>query len=346
MKKIYITSVICLVIGFNPFYIFSQDIHFSQFWMAPLLQNPALVGANHDLQAIINYKNQWGSVASPYKTGDLSFDMKLNKKKAKKGYLAAGINILSDKAGDAQMGTTQANLSVGYHVILNDNNTLGGGLMGGFVQRSINYSNLQWTSQFDGTGFNTSLPSGEPTGTNKVTFADFGAGVLWAYNKGEEYMTGNNQVKATAGLAVFHPQQPKYSYYSSGEKLDMKTVLHANLLCGIKNTTYAVVPGFMYYKQGAAQELLVGSLIRYTLQEQSKYTGYLKGAALSLGAYYRNKDAVVAAMLFEMSQYSIGISYDINVSQLKTASSGRGGFEISLRFINPNPFLFKSASRI
>src|ERR1019366_8150112 len=148
---------------------------------------------------------------------------------------------------------------------------------------------------------------------NSLIRGDFGGGVLWAYNKGEEYMTGNNQIKATAGIAVFHLNQPTYSFYSSGEKLDMKTVFNANVLYGIKNTTYAIVPGIMYSKQGAANELLVGSLIRYTLQAQSKYTGYLKGAALSLGAYYRNQDAVVAAMLFEMSQYAVGISYDVNV---------------------------------
>src|ERR1035437_1717388 len=191
MKKINILFLVYFSIGFNTFYIFSQDIHFSQFYMAPLLQNPALAGANHDLQAIVNYKNQWGSVASPYKTGVFSFDMKLNSKKAKKGYLAAGINVLSDKAGDAQMGTTQANLSVAYHVILNDNNTLGGGLMGGIIQRSINYSNLMWTSQFTGTGatgFDNSMPTGEPTGANHLIRGDFGGGLLWSYNKGEEYM--------------------------------------------------------------------------------------------------------------------------------------------------------------
>src|SRR5688500_6785188 len=78
----------------------AQDVHFSQFWMTPLLQNPGLAGANYDLQAILNYKDQWSSVASPYKTFDLSFDMKFNQKKPKKGFLAGGINVFSDKAGD------------------------------------------------------------------------------------------------------------------------------------------------------------------------------------------------------------------------------------------------------
>jgi hypothetical protein len=32
------------------------------------------------------------------------------------------------------------------------------------------------------------------------------------------------------------------------------------------------------------------------------------------------------------------MSYDVNISSLKTASKARGGFEISLHYIAPNPF--------
>ena len=80
------------------------------------------------------------------------------------------------------------------------------------------------------------------------------------------------------------------------------------------------------------------------LKEDSRYTGYVKGSALAVGGYYRNKDAFVVAALFEMSNYAIGASYDINVSGLKTATTGRGGFEITLRFLNPSPFLYTKAS--
>jgi hypothetical protein len=90
----------------------------------------------------------------------------------------------------------------------------------------------------------------------------------------------------------------------------------------------------------------VGSNFRYQLREESKYTGYVKGSAVSLGVFYRNKDAVISSFLFEFSHYAIGISYDSNISNLKTASQGRGGIEISLRFLNPNPFMSKGASRI
>jgi len=45
--------------------LYGQDIHFASFWMTPLLINPAQAGAEHDMRAIINYRNQWNSVATP-----------------------------------------------------------------------------------------------------------------------------------------------------------------------------------------------------------------------------------------------------------------------------------------
>jgi type IX secretion system PorP/SprF family membrane protein len=324
---------------------YSQDIHYSQFWMSPLLQNPAFAGLNHDLQAIVNYKNQWASVASPYKTFNASFDMKLNNKKLKKGFMAAGIDIFSDKAGDSQMGTTSGNLFFAYHVFLNENSTLGGGLMGGFAQRSLNTSQLQWMNQYDGMAYNASLPSGETFSQSNFIYPDVGAGIIWRYKKGESYISSNTQIKANVGLSIYHPHRPAYSFYSSEERLNMKTVFYGNMLYGIANTNISVVPGYIVYLQGSNKEILFGSLLRYTTKESSKYTGYVKGSAISCGVHYRNKDAVITSFLLEMGQYAIGISYDSNVSQLRSASRGRGGLEISLRFVNPNPFLYSSRAR-
>ena len=95
---------------------------------------------------------------------------------------------------------------------------------------------------------------------------------------------------------------------------------------------------------GPNKEILIGTMFRYMLREDSKYTGFVKGASISAGGYYRNQDAFIATALFEFSVYAVGISYDVNVSGLKTASSGRGGLEITLRFLNPAPFLYSQAS--
>lgn len=328
---------------------FSQDVHFSQFYMTSLSMNPAMAGYNHDIQAILNYKSQWQSVTSPYKTSAGSFDMKLNKKKTTKGFWGGGVNLFSDKAGDGQMSTVQGNFSGAYHIRLARYATFGAGIQAGFVQRSINYSALQWYNQYDGAAYNATLASGENEATISRAFTDLGGGILYNYNNtaGERNVTDNHDLKINIGASVFHVNQPHYSFYqASKERLFMKYVAHGSALVSLKNSNVALNPGFFYYRQGPAQEIYVGGMARYKLKQDSKYTGLQKGSAISIGGFLRARDALVATVLFEYSQYAVGLSYDVNTSLLRTASSGRGGFEISLRFVNPNPFLYKGRGRL
>jgi len=81
-------------------------------------------------------------------------------------------------------------------------------------------------------------------------------------------------------------------------------------------------------------------MIRYLLRPQSKYTGFIKETAILFGGHYRTGDAFIPSVMIEMANYAIGISYDVNISSLKTVSSGKGGVEIVLRYINPNPFQY------
>jgi type IX secretion system PorP/SprF family membrane protein len=327
---------------FLPLFSAAQDIHFSQFYMAPLQQNPALAGAQHESQFILNYKDQWQSIGTPYKTAAFSGDMRLNRHSKKSNMLACGINFFSDRAGEMKMGTTQANFSLAYHVRINDYSTFGGGLMAGFAQRSISSSALQWGSQYNGTIFDSSLPNGEPASSSSITYADFGCGLLYNYDNAmfsKKEVNTNHDLKINFGASLFHINQPEFSFYGTGnEKLYMKFVAHGNALISIASSNLAMVPGFMYYRQGPTQEIYAGTMVRYLIGQDSKYTGFKQGAALSLGGYLRAKDAIVATMLFEYSNYALGVSYDVNISELKTASAARGGFEISLRFVTPNPF--------
>jgi type IX secretion system PorP/SprF family membrane protein len=347
-KAFCFVSILTCVL-FNNAELRAQDLHFSQFYMSPLTQNPAMAGANYDMQAIVNYKDQWQSVTTPYKTLAASFDMRLTNKKARKGFWAAGINIFNDQAGDAQMSLLQANLNVAYHIHLDGYNTLGAGVQGGFAQRSINFGALQWGNQYNGMAYDPGLGSGEALKSSlTATYMDLGAGIVWAYanTSGSKNVTDNHDLKINLGASVFHPQEPKYSFFKDGEKLYAKFVLHGDALISVPGSSLAIVPGLMYYRQGSAQEIYAGSMLRFKFKQDSKYTGFHKGAAMSVGAYYREGDGVAAALLLEYSNYAIGFSYDINSSLLKTASSFRGGMEISLRFVTPNPFLNKPSSSI
>ncbi|HEU4719474.1 MAG TPA: PorP/SprF family type IX secretion system membrane protein [Bacteroidia bacterium] len=347
MKTNFIKPIVILASALIVNTIAAQDIHFSQFYMSPLTVNPALAGAQHDMTVAINYKDQWQSVASPYKTVAASWDMRMMQSKNKKGFAAVGVNFFSDRSGDAKLGTTQGNATVAYHVRLNSNNTFGGGVQAGFAQRSISFGSLTWGNQFDGLAYNATLPSGEPAAGATVSYADFGGGLDWNFDNrsGAKNVTDNHDQKINFGIALYHIGEPKYAFYSaSQEKLFMRYSVHGSALLSVPNSNIAFAPAFMYEMQGPSKELYAGSLLRFSLSQDSKYTGFKQGAAISFGGFLRAKDAVAAVMLLEYSHYALGISYDVNVSGLKTASNSRGGIEIALRFVSPNPFQPSSSS--
>ncbi|MFI5151012.1 MAG: PorP/SprF family type IX secretion system membrane protein [Bacteroidia bacterium] len=317
----------------------AQDTHFSQFYMSPLTQNPALAGAQYEKEGYLNYRNQWSSVTTPFRTMAGSYDMHLKQKKSEKGFWAGGLNLYSDKAGEAQLSSFQLNLSGAYHIWLDEFNTLGAGVQLGFAQRSLG-STFSTGSQFNGMAYDPGLSVQESIGNSSVSYLDAGTGIVWNYNNnsGAIKVTDNHEMKFTFGAALFHPNQPSVSFYHAGDKLYLKYVVHGSALLSIPNTNIAFVPGFVYSMQGPSTEIYAGTLIRYKLKQDSKYTGRNKGTALSMGAYYRAGDAVSATLLLEYSNYAIGYSYDVNGSSLQSASHYRGGSEITLRFVSPNPF--------
>ncbi|MGZ4033459.1 MAG: PorP/SprF family type IX secretion system membrane protein [Bacteroidia bacterium] len=340
---------ICIVIFRKAFYMslfggifisassFAQDIHFSQFDETSLQLNPADAGVQHDVRVVTNYKNQWQTIGSPYKTFALSADTKLLR--SKKNHLGLGIDFFSDKAGDAKMATTQVNLSLSGIVTLNEKSVLSGGLMTGIAQRSIDLTGLQWGNQYNGLSYDGSLPTGETTAPMSYSFVDLGAGVQYSYGTNEMYISANDARKVNLGVSVFHLHQPTYSFYGEkAQKLYTKIVLHGDAAIGVKNTNLVLKPSYMIFIQGPTKEITPGLAFQYILQEGSKYTGNKKPAAFTLGGYYRVQDAFIGTAKFEYSNYAIGLSYDVNLSKLKTVSKTRGGFEISLRFISPGAF--------
>ncbi|HMZ89019.1 MAG TPA: type IX secretion system membrane protein PorP/SprF, partial [Chitinophagales bacterium] len=65
MKRVVAFWICCLCASVT----YAQDIHFSQFFAAPILVNPANTGNFIGSARIgLNYRDQWGSVTIPYRT--------------------------------------------------------------------------------------------------------------------------------------------------------------------------------------------------------------------------------------------------------------------------------------
>jgi type IX secretion system PorP/SprF family membrane protein len=335
-----ISSLIAVMLFALTINVKSQDIHFSQFTMTPLQLDPSQAGKfGGDQRIILNYRDQWRSVANPYTTYGLSFDSRLSKKD---NFLGGGISIYNDKAGDISMGLLSVNISLAYHAMLTDNSYISGGVQGGFLQRSLDASKLRYDNQYDGLGHNDALNANELISNTSFFEPDFSAGVSYSYGVSTNKVISNNGfdgTKINVGAAVHHVSNAKFSFLSdNNEKQSFRYILHTNTSFGVRSTNMAVQPsGFIAYQQGSF-ELLVGSYFRYTLKEKSRFTKFSNGAAINFGVHYRAVDAFILSTLIETGSLAFGLSYDFNLSGLTVASNGNGGFELSIRYITPNPF--------
>jgi len=343
--KLLVAAVLTLNFELQTFNCEAQDMHFSQFTMTPLQLDPSQAGKfGGDQRVIINYRDQWSSVTNnPFRTYGASVDMHLNKKARKDNFFGIGVTVYSDKAGDLALGTTLFNASVAYHIKLDQSSYLSAGVKGGIMQSSLSLSDLRFDSQFDGTGHNGALASGETFAQTSSSNPDFAVGLsyTWGTNTSTKVMSNNGYdgKKVNVGASVHHVSSPNYSFIKGqSDGLNLKYILHANTSFGVEGTNMAIQPsGFVQY-QGGATNIVVGTFFRYNLKEKSKYSQFSNGAALSLGTHYRFGDAFIPSILIETGSFAFGVSYDFNLSGLSTASNGQGGYELSIRYINPNPF--------
>jgi len=340
MRKLLIALIIISIQGT----LIAQDIHFSQFFNAPLFLNPALTGVyNGNHRGILNYKDQWRSVASPYKTFAGSYDTRFMY--TSNDQFGVGASFFSDAAGDLKMGTNQFNILASYQKQLTPQMGFSFGIKGGVGQTSLKGGAAlqQWGNQYDGTAYNPNLSSGEANTIDNFMYGDFSTGALWQYGYNENYITANDQFNVQLGIAYDHINRPRQSFYADkSQRLYSKITFHGSSEIGLNNTNLAIVPQFVYLHQGPASELDLGSMFKFKLQEASKHTMWIKSAFASVGGFYRAKDAFVLAASAEVQGYSLGISYDINTSNLRQASKGKGGLEFSLRFIPPPASKFSS----
>ncbi|MBL4592304.1 MAG: PorP/SprF family type IX secretion system membrane protein [Flavobacteriales bacterium] len=337
MKKLILIPILFLGL-----ISFSQDIHFSQFMNSSFLYNPGNTGlVNGEHRFLMNYRNQWSSIADPYSTYSFTYDTKLFKKATNNAKMGLGLGAYKDVAGDTKFGTTSILLSSSVLLKLDNSNTFSVGLQGGIMQNSISNSNLRWVNQYDGDGFDAAIPSGEDGSFNSTPFVgDFNAGVVWNYGTSEATITSNDLFSAQVGFAVNHLSRQRIKISNYDEKIYNKFTLHGKSFVGIKNTGFAVVPGFMFQKQGPSSELVLGTYLRTRLKNESRYTGIFKESAISFGLFYRLGDAFIPKIGLEIFNFNLGLSYDITASGL----GGAGGYEISLQYIVPNPMRYGKGS--
>lgn len=333
MKKIQFLAITLMII--TSLKVNAQDIHFSQFWNSPLLINPSFAGnAEGEIRVIANHRSQWRGVTSnPFNTFGANFDMSFDKT-AKGNFLALGLSMYTDVAGASKMRTTVVNLSAAYHIKINNQSYFTGGIQGGINQKSINENNLRFDNQFDGIGHNSGFNSNENLASLSELKPTASAGISYTwFNKANRSTTFNSggKKKLNIGFAA-HYYNPTSFYFANQSNLGFKYIASLEGSFGV-NAKWTVQPAVLAALQNKATDIVLGSLFKYTLKEGSHLTDFNKSTSIAFGGYYRFQDALIPAVKVQWDAFEVGFSYDVNLSQLTRASNGRGGFEISLKYI-------------
>ncbi|MGX5820415.1 PorP/SprF family type IX secretion system membrane protein [Chitinophaga lutea] len=304
-----------------------QDIHLSQFAETPILRNPALIGLfKGDVRVQGVYRNQWNSVTIPYQTGTLSGEMKFPVGQHN-DHLTAGMQLSYDKAGASNLQSVQMLPALNYHKSLSEDKSsfLSVGFMAGFVQRQFDPTHLTFNNQYTGGRFDPAAPTGEEGRLAKVGYGYFDVGAGVSYNG-----VFGEATYYYIGAAYYHFNRPNVSFYNDSKvTLDPKMSVNMGITIPVSERV-KVVAHYNQVHQGAYTEFIGGGMIGYGLMDQ----GLESDRGMYGGLFYRWNDAVVPMARLDMGAYEIGISYDVNVSRLRTASQHMGGFEVSMVFKN------------
>ncbi|MEI9946376.1 MAG: PorP/SprF family type IX secretion system membrane protein [Chitinophagaceae bacterium] len=319
MKKFYIKSITLIALLVTTI-ADAQDIHFSQFAETPLYRNPALAGiVTGDIRVQVLYRTQWNSVANAYKTGSLNAEYKMPVGRGD-DYMTVGLLAFYDRAGTTSLTTTHIMPALNFHKSLSTekNMYLSAGFMGGYVQRRLDISKITTNNQYDGMG------DGENLSLSQYAYLDGSAGI--SFNSGIGDNPNDNFV---IGLAYHHFNRPQSSFFNNADvRISPKIVGSADVKFDVNEYSSLLIQT-NYAKQGKYTETIAGFMYGLKFGALVDNPDYL----IQGGAYLRWNDALIPMVKLDYRPFAVGLSYDVNISKLKTSSYGRGGFELSITYI-------------
>jgi len=317
MKKnkyfIAITFVTALIMKVS----YGQDVQLTQYDASPLLLNPALTGMKNNLKYrfVQQYRNQWDAVArKSFVSTSLAYDMNLQQK------WGAGAYIINDNS--SRVFNSFSFVLSGAHDITignQDKHHLMVGLQSGFILKTLKLNQYSFDKQYHNGIFDTDLPSGETFEKSKRFMPEVNFG--FAYINTDDATSYHPY----GGIAVWHITNPKSNFLSEGEesRLPLRYVIHVGSLFEL-NEQWIIDPKFLVMKQKNIWQFTPGIITHY-ISEQNDI--HLIG-----GLSYRVKDAIIAQVGLYYKNFIYRISYDFNISPLKTFSQYKGGVEFTITF--------------
>ncbi|MEO9021969.1 MAG: PorP/SprF family type IX secretion system membrane protein [Ginsengibacter sp.] len=321
------TAILSVMLSIT-FFVNAQDPHFSQFFASPLTLNPAFTGKfDGTLRVAGNYRNQWPEFNNVYTTSTLSVDFDILKNKLP-DYDTWGVGIiaLTDKAASGLLTNNYIGLSTSYHKALDEDGfkQIGIGFQGSYGQMMLDINKLYFADQLTPFGFTGVTQEFFNNENLNMKYLDVNAGVLFSSSTNES----NNFY---LGASMYHINRPRESFMGANWNIATRTTISAGGYFPVSDILTLHTSGIFQY-QSKATETVIGGALAAAIDPLSENPSNVYG-----GLWYRFNDAVIPYIGLEFSGLRVGVTYDVNVSSLKSASQSRGGMEISLIYVKRPP---------
>jgi type IX secretion system PorP/SprF family membrane protein len=290
------------------------DPHFSQYYVYPSWLNPALTGAFDGSYRISGiYRNQWSNIINPYSTPGIAADFRTTKN------IHFGASILNESAGDGGYNYLTGYISAAFTGVRfgkDGNQHIAFGLQAGIVNRRFNRDKLHFGDQWNPiTGYNPGVPSADVLTRNSASTFDAGAGIL--YYDG----TPGRKANVYGGFSASHLTRPEDPFsVGSKEKLPIRYTVHAGVRIQAGDN-FTITPNALYLRQGNADEKMLGAYGQFKATNEFDFL---------LGGNWRFNDAISPYVGFYYKSMTLGLSYDVNVSDLGKMTRSANSFEVSL----------------
>lgn len=301
----------------------AQDAMVSQVYRLQSWMNPALTGyIEHDYRAQTHHRRQWPGLQAPFVTTFVQAEVKAWESGYDGHHIGAGLVVLQDQLGNRTLNQFEVHGAGAVNLAASNYNHWAFGLQVGYVRRTLNPDNLSWDNQYNGVGYDPSLPSGENFTASTRGYVDAGFGVVWSHDRLVHWRFG----------------------YAAHHFLQNRTLLvRAEDTHRIRHTfmwdTHADFRGFdmdyyaLFMRQAGAQVVQFGALAAMGFGLDSRYTTARSSSAVLTGLTYRWGDALTPAVGIRWKQLGeVLLSYDVTLSAWRRAVDYRGGWEINLRY--------------
>lgn len=317
MRNIYI-SLLLFALTLSVSGVKAQQVFFSQYQYSPTFSNIGMTANVDYTRAGVYYRSMSLAEGNIMHSSAFSLIHPLHYKDNDRRFGALNLSV-----GDIRTGVRGVNRNTHitggftYNLNLDARNSVGVGLQGSYYMRASNLSEVHTPKMFVDGRFDPLAESGEDLADQANSYG-VNLGATWVNNDAEGHL------KFFAGVSAFDLGSGGSSY--SGADL---------------NTPYSIIgnAGLSLFKAGQLHVIPMARWIYYNslnIIDGTLLTRYYFGTAeynnqghVGLGLGYRNNSIAVISMEYDRSQYTLGASFDMPVSNTGDGLAPNNALEVS-----------------